>query len=232
MCGRFSLSLKASDIQSVLLDVFSHDLVHDVSNFSPKYNVAPSQRVWSVIFDGAHYRVGTISWGLIPSLTKQKNNAFKMINAKTETIFDKPLFSKPIVKTRCLILADGFYEWKDNHGTKIPHHISLNHGSLFAFAGIYTKNIHIESKPVFSAAILTQASKGFMQTIHTRSPIMLEPKLWKQYLNPHMTPTQIQTFFIAQPDHQLQFKTVSNYVNKPGNEGSQCLDPYESTTLF
>ena len=232
MCGRFSLSLRSDDIQAILTDVFGTELIHTLTNYQPRYNLAPSQEVWSIIFDGNQYRIGKLSWGLIPSFATEKNIGFQMIKAKTETIFEKPSFSKSILSSRCLILADGYYEWQVNMGSKIPHHISLKDRSLFAFAGVYAKNRKIDGKNVFSTAILTKASIGRMETIHTRSPVMLNLSSWKSYLNHHLKQEEIKPLFVSIPDNQLAFKRVSTYVNKPSNEGSQCLEPYATNGLF
>lgn len=231
MCGRFSLSLQSDHVQSILVDVFGKDLLHSFNQETPRYNIAPSQSVWSVIFDGSHYRVGQLSWGLIPSFATEKNIAFQMINAKTETIFNKPAFSRSILTSRCLILADGFYEWQDRMGKKIPHYIALKDGELFAFAGIYSKNTRIQEHAIYSTAILTKASEGAMETIHSRAPIMLTRSYWKSYLQSDLSPTTLQSIFDS-PLEPLTLKPVSTYVNKPGHEGPQCLNPYESTSLF
>ena len=232
MCGRFSLTLRSEDIQSMLTDIFGTELIHKLSNHQPRYNMAPSQEVWSIVFDGMHFRLGKLSWGFIPSFATDKKIAFQMINAKTESIFEKPSFSTSIFTSRCLILATGFYEWQDHMGTKIPHHIAFKDQALFAFAGVYAKNSRIESKSIFSTAILTHASEGIMETIHSRSPVMLQPSLWKTYLKPELKKQDIQSFFIAIPDNHLAFKQVSTYINKPSHEGPQCLQPYESSSLF
>lgn len=232
MCGRFSLTLKATDIQPLLQDIFTDLMSSSPFDHQPRFNIAPSQHVWAVIFDGVHYRLGRLSWGLLPSFAQDEKVAFQMINAKTETIFEKPSFSKAILQSRCLILADGYYEWKDEYGVKIPHHITLKQHPLFAFAGIYTKNTIIRKEPIFSTAILTRSSEGVMQSIHERVPILLKPDRWTSYLTAGDEKTKIQSFFDHLSNEAFEFQKVSTFVNKPSHEGPQCLDAYESNTLF
>jgi putative SOS response-associated peptidase YedK len=232
MCGRFSLTLSSSNIESIIQDVFQESLMSKKVVHQPRFNIAPSQHVWAIIHDGVHYRIGNLSWGLIPSFATDAKIGFQMINAKTETVFEKPSFSNSIFTSRCLILADGYYEWQDRFGIKIPHYISLKDESLFAFAGLYAKNNKLQQQAIFSTAILTRHSEGVLASIHDRAPIILKKADWKAYLNPNLSHDQIKPLFAHLPTQLFSLKPVSTYVNKPTNEGPSCLHDYEPTSLF
>lgn len=232
MCGRFSLTLNSQNIEARIHDIFQESFTSKTFVHEPRYNIAPSQQVWAVIYDGVRYRTGNLSWGLIPSFATDAKIGFQMINAKTETVFEKSSFSSSIFTSRCLILADGYYEWQDRFGIKIPHYISLKDESLFAFAGLYTKNNKIKKNAIFSAAILTRSSEGILESIHARAPVILKKEAWKSYLNPNLHEDQIKKFFAHLPTQAFNLKSVSTYVNKPTHEGPSCLNDYEPTSLF
>lgn len=133
MCGRFTLFSEFDDI----IEQFNIDQFLPEGRISPSYNVAPSQNILTIINDGSNNRLGKLRWGLIPPWAKVEKIGYKMINARAETLAEKPSFRKPLVSKRCIIPADSFYEWKRlDPKTKIPMRIKLKSSNLFAFAGL------------------------------------------------------------------------------------------------
>lgn len=142
MCGRFTLYSEFDDI----IEQFSIDHFLPEEEYHPSYNVAPSQNILTIINDGSNNRLGKLRWGLIPPWAKDEKIGYKMINARAETLAEKPSFRKPLVSKRCIIPADSFYEWKRlDPKTKIPMRIKLKSSNLFAFAGYMRSGIRLKA---------------------------------------------------------------------------------------
>ena len=132
MCGRFTLTVTWEELMTrYLIDPESVSPFH-----IPRYNIAPTQMVTAIINDGSTNRIGQLQWGLVPSWAKDSSAGAKMINARSETLEDKPAFRMPFYRKRCLIPADGFYEWQNDNG-KQPFRIGLRNGEIFSMAGLY-----------------------------------------------------------------------------------------------
>ncbi|MBI5758349.1 MAG: SOS response-associated peptidase, partial [Planctomycetales bacterium] len=173
MCGRFTLRTPADELS----ELFSATL-RDGLLLSPRYNIAPSQLVACVRQPPEGQReLVTLRWGLVPSWAKDAKIGYSLINARSETVANKPAFRSPFRRRRCLIPADGFFEWQAVPGskTKQPHYITLQGGQPFAFAGLWERWIGPDGNPLESCSIITTEPNELMKTIHNRMPVILPP---------------------------------------------------------
>jgi putative SOS response-associated peptidase YedK len=178
MCGRFTLGATAADLAR------QFDLP-TVPDWTPRYNVAPSQTVAAVI---QHQETGNrefqgLRWGLVPSWAKDPAIGNRMINARSETAATKPAFRKALRERRCLILADGFYEWKREGARKQPYYLTLRDGQPFAFAGLWDRWHPPEGASRETCAILTTAANDLVRSVHDRMPVILPPEAYDGWLD-------------------------------------------------
>ena len=180
MCGRFVL---ITDL-SVIAKEFE---VHDVSvHFSPSRNVSPGQHIPALIRRGNQKMMMTYLWGLIPFWAKDPSIGAKLINARAETVAQKPSFKNAFLQRRCLIPADGFYEWKSEGKKKIPYSFSLKSGSPFVFAGLHEKWIDPDKKTVETCTIITTQANGVVEPVHDRMPVIVPTAARELWLNPEI----------------------------------------------
>lgn len=168
MCGRFTITLEPADFEEEL------DVREFPSDFEPRYNVAPTQPV-VVVRDAESRKVEWMKWGLIPSWAKDPSIGTRLINARSETLTEKPSFKNAFAHRRCLILADGFYEWQKHEGeASTPYYIQLAKGHPFAFAGLWELWHSPEHEEVMSCTIITCAPNPLIAPIHDRMPVILD----------------------------------------------------------
>lgn len=215
MCGRFTLTASIGQI----IDRFDIQAFLDEENFAPSYNIAPSQMVLAVINDGKANRMGYLKWGLIPPWAKDLSIGNRLINARAETLAEKPSFKNAFRKKRCLIIADSFYEWRRHEDkTKTPMRIKLKSDGLFALAGIWEQWKSPEGEAIFSCSVITTTPNQLMTDIHDRMPVILHPENEKTWLNPAITDTKfLQQFFVPYDEAQMEAYEVSPLVNSPRN---------------
>jgi putative SOS response-associated peptidase YedK len=168
-------------------------------------------------------------WGLIPFWAKDSKIAYKTINARGETVASKPSFRASFKKKRCLIVADGFYEWKRLSKTnKIPHHIQLADGKPFAMAGLWARWTDPNTADdVLSCSIVTIGPNALMDDIHDRMPVILDKADWDAWLSPDTPPEMLQELIRPFPAERMKARKVSTYVNNARNQGPDCQDDYE-----
>lgn len=221
MCGRFTLTATIDQI----LDRFDIQAFLDEENYLPSFNIAPSQLVLAIINDGTSNRMGFLKWGLIPPWAKDMSIGHKMINARAETLTEKPSFQKPFQKKRCLIIADSFYEWKRNDDkTKTPMRIKLKDDNLFAMAGLWDKWKSPEGQSVFSCSVITTAPNELMKDIHERMPVILKPEDEHKWLDPSITDTNfLNQFLVSFNKDQMEAYEVSSLVNSPKNNSIDLI---------
>lgn len=171
MCGRFTITV-------TLEELIAHYLIDDskIATLKPNYNVAPMHNVPAVIASDAGKRMGELRWGLVPFWAKDEKIGSKMINARAETVADKPAFKRLLKTKRCIIPADGFYEWKKDGTSKQPYRILMSDGSLFSFAGLYDTWEDPEGKKLNTCTIITTTPNSLMEDIHDRMPVILRPE--------------------------------------------------------
>lgn len=221
MCGRFTLTVDPADLQ----DAFS-DYTFP-KKFAPRFNIAPTQPALAIPNDEKN-RADFFAWGLIPSWAKDPSIASRLINARGETLAEKPSFRGGYKYKRCLILADGFYEWKSQPGTKtkIPHFIHLKTRKVFAFAGLWDEWHSPDGSSLRSCAIITTAPNELLATIHDRMPVILEPKNYADWLDAApRTPESLGPLIKPFPARLMEAHPVSTMVNSPAVDRAECIVP-------
>lgn len=220
MCGRFSFSPLAKIIE----DRF--DVKVDSANYKPRYNCAPSQNL-AIISNSDPEKLSYYRWGLIPFWAKDKNIGNKMINAKAETINEKPSFKNSFKRKRCLVLSDGFYEWKKiNTKEKIPYRILMKEEGLFSMAGIWDTWKDENQECIHSFSIITTTPNKLMENIHNRMPVILEKKDEKAWLM-EGDPEKLKKLLKPLNENLLTAYPISKLVNSPVNDKPEIWNPYE-----
>jgi putative SOS response-associated peptidase YedK len=224
MCGRFTLTASAQALKE------SFPLFEEAA-LEPHYNIAPTQQVLAVrqLPQVARPEFVRLRWGLIPYWADDPKVGYRMINARVETAASKPAFRLPFRQNRCLILADGFYEWRKTDGSKQPYYIRLKDGKPFAFAGLYSHWDKGET-PVDSCTILTTSANDLMQPLHDRMPVILDPRVYAQWLDPTQhQPERLQPLLQPFPSEAMTAIPISTYVNNARNEGPECIAPLRNS---
>jgi putative SOS response-associated peptidase YedK len=221
MCGRFTLTAEFHEI----IDRFAIEAAIKEELYLKSYNVAPSHSVLSVINDGEKNRLGYLKWGLIPSWSKDEKIGSKLINARAETLAEKPSFRDAFRKRRCLVLADGFYEWKRHeNGTKTPMRIKLKSNEVFAMAGIWER-WKKGNDTIFTCTVITTSPNELMSDIHDRMPVILHKDDEQTWLNSEFQDSQLlSNYFQPFPQELMEAYEVSSLVNSPKNNGAQCIE--------
>ena len=221
MCGRFALLAPGEAIA----DMFGLDPISD--DFSPRYNVAPTQPVAAVRIDNGHgKRVLTfLRWGLIPAWAKDINISYRLINARGETVAEKPSFRAAFKRRRCLIPASGFYEWQQVNGSKQPMYIHPADGGVFALAGLWETWHSAGGSMIESCTIITTTPNELVAPIHDRMPVIVEPPDFDLWLNPGDRPGDGLHLLRPYPPEKMATYPVTTLVNNPRNEDPGCIEP-------
>lgn len=219
MCGRYSLF---SDIR--IIEERFGEVTFEEDEYVPSYNIAPSQHILTVINDGSKNRLGYLKWGLIPIWAKDPKVGFKMINARSETVHEKPSFRESFKKKRCLILADSFFEWKRSDRDKVPMLIKLKSDEPFAMAGLWETWKSSTGEPIHTCTILTTKPNELMSSIHDRMPVILKPENEQTWLDTSIQDIK-QLHHLLQPfeDNRLEAFEVSTLVNSPKNNSPEVV---------
>ena len=219
MCGRFSFS----PLSKVIEDRF--DVKVD-SNYKPRFNCAPSQNL-AVISNLDPVSLSYFRWGLIPFWARDPKIGYRMINAKAETITEKPSYKNAFRRKRCLVLSDGFFEWKKvGEKEKIPYRILLKEESLFSMAGIWDSWKNEEGEFINSFSIITTGPNDLMKNIHDRMPVILHPADESKWLG-DTAPDVLLEFLRPFPAEKMTAYPVSKLVNSPVNDRPEILEPAE-----
>ena len=224
MCGRFTMAIDSDDVRTQLA------LGQMPLDWEPRYNIAPLQTV-PVVRQSAKrgkYEVALMRWGLVPSWADDPKIGNRMINARAEGIEDKPSFRKPIRSRRCLVIADGFYEWKANPGkkTKTPYFIHMKDRNPFAFAGLWDSWESPDGSSLKTCTIITTGPNELMATLHDRMPVILHPRDYAKWLDTSpQTPENLLPLIKPYPAEAMSAHPVSTLVNKPGNDSAELVVP-------
>ncbi len=221
MCGRFSLGTPAS-VLAAQFDLF------EAPPWTPRYNIAPTQEVLVVVQDPAtaSRQARRYRWGLIPSWAKDPAIGNQLINAQAETAATKPAFRVAFRKRRCLILADGFFEWKQENRHKQPFHIRMRDGRPFAFAGLWEHWEGPEAKVINSCTILTATPNDLLRPLHHRMAVILPSSAYDRWLDPSLQePEVLQPLLHPYPSDDMTAYPVSMRVNNPANDSPECGAP-------
>jgi len=219
MCGRFTLFASPDTIQA------EFDLPEVPAHLAPRYNIAPTQAV-AVITNHAERRLELFQWGLIPSWAKDPSIGSRMINARAETLAEKPSFRAALRKRRCLILADGFYEWRKDGGGKTPFFIHLRSGRPFALAGLWEVWQTPDGVALPTCTIITTGPNNLVAALHDRMPVILPPDAYDRWLDPEpQAPADLAPLLVSYPADAMSLYAVSRAVNSPANDSPACIEP-------
>ena len=220
MCGRYTLTLDADAVKEGL------NLVQMPADWSPRFNVAPTQPV-AVVTSAEERQARMMRWGLIPSWAKDMEIGSRLINARSETLSEKPSFRNAFAKRRCLVLADGFYEWKKGAaagGRSQPYYFKLADGEPFAFAGLWEFWQSPEGAEIHSCTIITTEANPTVQAVHVRMPVILSgDDLW-HWLEP-AAPQQLEQLLKPYTAGRMVSYPVSTLVNAPGVDAPELVQP-------
>ena len=220
MCGRFTLHTP----ESRLREVFNLENPEPLG-LQPRYNIAPSQQV-PIIRDTESGREMVMArWGLIPQWSKEAKTKYSTINARIETVAEKPAYRTPFKHRRCLIPADGFYEWKVFDGRKVPHHIRMRDGGVFSLAGLWD-HWEGEGESLESCSIIVMPANDVMKPLHERMPAIIAPAHYDLWMDPRVTDkADIMGYLNSTPSSQLVTYPISPWVNSPKHDDERCLEP-------
>jgi putative SOS response-associated peptidase YedK len=219
MCGRFAKKSSKEELRKR----FGFDDPQGVL-LEPRYNIAPSQEHPVLIVEHDRRLLRMMKWGLVPHWSKDPKFVFKLINARSEGIEEKPSFRTPLKKRRCLVIADGFYEWhKPDNKTKIPYYFSLKSGEPFAFAGLW--DIWEKGDQILQTfTIITTSPNELMEPIHNRMPVILRESDEARWLDPEIMDSKyLLPLLKPYPSEKMECFKVSTIVNSPKNDVPECL---------
>lgn len=219
MCGRY-LIVEETELSE------RFQLRHMFPFLTPTYNAAPSQHLPVVRQRNGERELDLLRWGLLPRWRKSgPGRAPEPINARAETLLEKPMFRSLVTSKRCLIPANGFYEWQRTGGPKQPYLIRPTDQPTFAFAGLYDEMPGEDGEPVGSYAIITTGPNAVMATIHDRMPVILRPKDEAEWLDPTITDSGIVALLQPYPAEATEAQPVSTAVNNTRNNGPDLIEP-------
>ena len=217
MCGRFIFT-DPSKIKRLMPDA---DIDQLRIEFAPNYNIAPSQNIPAVLNDGSN-KVRLIRWGLIPSWAKDISIGYRMINARAETLTEKPAFKRLIKEKRCLIFAEGFYEWEKQGKTKQPYFIHMKDSQAFAFAGLWDI-WEKEENAVISGTIITTVANSLVAGIHERMPVILPANSYDLWLGHDRG--DVMNFLKPYPAEEMEAYPVSTLAGSPAGNSPEFIKP-------
>ncbi|MGY8731661.1 MAG: SOS response-associated peptidase [Pirellulales bacterium] len=234
MCGRFTLRTSLNFLTEHFLFRVSPDI-----SLPQKYNIAPTHSVATLTAPHGQRQLHWMHWGLIPSWSKDSSRASRMINARSETLHEKPSFRQAFQKRRCLILADGYYEWRSSGTDKQPFFIHRSDHKPFAFAGLWEswtprqtsmEAVQDTPQPWHSTTIITTAAHELAASIHHRMPVILNPNDYDRWLADDDSQLDMLQSLLVDPHNfnemtSFEMTAVSRHVNKVDNDNPQCIEP-------
>ena len=231
MCGRYTLSESPAEIAKVFSGSLHlsglHEILHS-NSWRPRYNIAPTQRSLVATESDKDARISAMRWGLIPHWAKDEKISSKLINARAETVADKPSFRDAFSKRRCLVFADGYYEWTTQDGVKRPIYIKPTASKIIAFAGIWATWRTPEDKALQSYSIITTNANSDLEKIHHRMPVVVPLEQSMAWISSRTPKEEILQLLQPSANGTFTYHFVSNYVNSPRNEGHECILPYST----
>lgn len=218
MCGRYALRSPRARLE----ETFELQVPEWVT---PRFNIAPSQAIAVIRERHGQREWAALRWGLIPFWSKQDNPRYATINARAETVAEKPAYRKPFRAQRCLIPADGFYEWKAAGKAKQPFFIHLKDDAPFAFAGLWDRWQQGE-QVIESATLIVTDANAAMAPVHERMPVILSAEHWQLWLDQgHFDAQQLQALLKPYAGKDLELNAVNRTVNSPSNDSADCVAP-------
>lgn len=221
MCGRFSLITDVYELMRQYQFEFDGEL-------DPRYNIAPGTDILAIATHEGRRTGGMLRWGLIPFWADNEKIGYKMMNARAETVHEKASFRQPLKSKRCLIPADGYFEWKREGNVKQPYRFINENKAPFMFAGLFDR-WESDGKMIYSCTIITTAANEKTAAIHDRMPAILEPEQQEIWLDPSITdPLALTPLLKPYPPGKIDFYQVSTLVNSAKNEDKQLIEPLNS----
>lgn len=220
MCGRFTITVSFEELLlRYMLDPISPPF------HTPRYNVAPGQLVPAIINDGSANRIGQLKWGLVPSWASDEKGGYKMINARSETLLEKPAFKKLIVRKRAIIPADGFYEWQQIGAKKQPMRIMLKNKEIFSMAALFDTWLAPDGRKISTFSVITTTPNRLMEPIHNRMPVILPREEEQRWLDRNNEDTSaLLSLLKPYPDEEMLAYPVSSKVGNVKNESVNCIE--------
>jgi putative SOS response-associated peptidase YedK len=217
-CGRFTLKTPAKDIAEAF------GLAGELPLFTPRFNIAPTQQVAAIQLHDGKRELSFLHWGLIPSWADDPSIGNRMINARADGVADKPSFRSAFKKGRCLVVADGFYEWKKSGTKKQPYFIRLKDERPFTFAGL-SEHWHRDDQTIDFCTIITTDPNDLMADIHDRMPVILPSEDYDLWLDPEFQDkAKLLSMLKPYPADEMTAYPVSTLVNSPKNEKKECVE--------
>ncbi|MBL8148785.1 MAG: SOS response-associated peptidase [Blastocatellia bacterium] len=228
MCGRFTLQHSTAEVAE------RFEVQEIAFQLTPRYNIAPSQQIAAIVAQTPTTRkLEQFKWGLVPSWAKEPTIGNRMINARAETLTEKASFKKAFIQRRCIIPADGFYEWTGEGRSRKPLYIQRIDRKLFGLAGLWEEWRAPDSSTLRSCTIITVEPNRFISAIHHRMAVILMPEDEAAWLNPDLNKTdELMKLLKPYPDDLLEAYPVSTRVNSPSVDDPECLQPVLSDKLF
>lgn len=219
MCGRFTLNKSGEAIASAFQLI-------EVPQVQPRYNIAPTQLVPTVLrtAENSKRQFHELRWGLIPSWAKDPQMGARLINARAETVTEKPSFRSAFRQRRCLVIADGFYEWQRQERKKQPFYFRLENEQPFAFAGLWERWRSPDGEEIQSCTILTTEANEILRPIHDRMPVILDSKDYDLWLDPAVQNTELLQLLRPYQSEAMTSYAVSTKVNNPANNTPECIN--------
>ncbi|MCY4652406.1 MAG: SOS response-associated peptidase [Dehalococcoidia bacterium] len=228
MCGRFTLIAWDEVEQRFLPAGSGMEIIRErfAETGPERYNIAPAQDVITITGDGEANAAQFMRWGLVPSWAKDVSIGSRMINARAETLAERPSFRVAFRRRRCLVVADSFYEWKRDGRKRTPMRISLESGELFGFAGLWESWKGPEGRRIQSCTIVTTEANEFLAPIHNRMPVILSRDAEPMWLDPDVQDTDALSELLASyPSDLMNAYEVSSVVNSAANDVPECIAP-------
>ncbi|MBD8496885.1 SOS response-associated peptidase [Paenibacillus arenosi] len=231
MCGRYTLTVTWEELLAY------YKLERDIGLppfHEPRYNIAPGQMVPAIIHDGSKLRLGPLRWGLVPSWAKDDKMSWRTINARAETLTDKPAFRIPFQRKRCIIPADGFYEWKRvTNNDKQPMRIIPRNGGVLHLAGLYDTWQDEQGKRISTCTIVTTTPNRVMEEVHDRMPVILSEHQLPLWLERNEADIQqLQSLLAPCPNEWLTMYPVDSMVGNVSNDSPACIEPTETPPML
>lgn len=220
MCGRYTQTLPAEKLSSEF-----RIPKEQLPPIVPRYNISPSQPVLALFEENGKRKADFLHWGLIPSWAKEALSSYRTINARKETLTEKPSFRGPLRNSRCLVLADGFYEWKEGPRFKQPYYVRLKSRRPFGFAGLWSEWASPDGAELRSCTIITTEPNGLLSRIHNRMPAIVKPtdrELWLDSANSDVR--KLMGLLRSYPEEDMEAYPVSGLVNSPSNDDPACIE--------
>ena len=226
MCGRF-------DCHSEFIKIVKSFGVSKASAaavepaYTPSYNIAPSRNILIITADEQGERhLEESKWGFVPEWAKDAASSYKTINARAETVADKPSYSDAFKNKRCLVIANGFFEWKQLGHAKFPVYIRLKSEEPLAFAGLHSRWKSPQGEEISTCAIITTEANELLRAVHDRMPVILPPESYDLWLNPKIKDRdQLLPLLKPYPSDEMEYFEVTMYVNKPGHDTADVIVP-------